>query len=191
MSATMVGRRREIKKKQWLKCPKANPKKTKFGPKSNDSKSDIWNSVFENIIPDICFYVCPDFPEDIIRFFFFNFRFSSRKSQSQQKLARKITHFIIQSFSNTSLILRNSTHLTLEIICSCKSAKNLSGFTHFPANMFQFDVSKNIWAPPLFDAQELHSWNTLKANVCIFLYIFLREFFFSKKMYKNFFFFWW
>ena len=29
--------------------------------------------------------------------FFFNFRFSSRTSQNQQKLAKKITHFTIQS----------------------------------------------------------------------------------------------
>ena len=33
MSATMVGRRLKIKIKQWLKRPKAVPKKTKFGPK--------------------------------------------------------------------------------------------------------------------------------------------------------------
>ena len=31
--------------------------------------------------------------------FFFNFRFFSRKSQSQQKLAKKITHFTIQFHS--------------------------------------------------------------------------------------------
>ena len=31
-----------------------------------------------------------------------NFRFSSRKSQSQQKLSKKITHFTIQFRSKTS-----------------------------------------------------------------------------------------
>ena len=33
ITATMVGRRRKIKKKHWLKRPKAIPQKTKFGPK--------------------------------------------------------------------------------------------------------------------------------------------------------------
>ena len=30
---------------------------------------------------------------------------------------------------------------------------------------------KNICAAPFLDTQELHSWSTLKANACIFLYI--------------------
>ena len=38
--------------------------------------------------------------------FFFNFRFSTRKYQSQQKLAKKITHFTIQFRS------KNLTHFT-------------------------------------------------------------------------------
>ena len=42
--------------------------------------------------------------------FFLNFRFSSRESQSQQKLAKKITHFTIQ-FRST--IVRTSIHDTL------------------------------------------------------------------------------
>ena len=42
------------------------------------------------------FYIRPRVPVDIIRVFFFDFRFFSRKSQSQQKLAKKITHFTIQ-----------------------------------------------------------------------------------------------
>ena len=75
--------------------------------------------------------------------FFFNFRFSSKKSQSQQKLAKKITHF--------------------------------------PANMFLFAVRKNICTAPFLDAEELHSWSTLKANVRIFLYISIRKFFFQRR----------
>ena len=38
--------------------------------------------------------------------FFFNFSFSSRKSQSQQKLAKNITHFTIEFRS------KNLTHFT-------------------------------------------------------------------------------
>ena len=51
---------------------------------------------------------------------FFNFRFSSRKSQSQQKVAKKITHTFYNTvlLKNTSLILRTSAHLTLKVIFS-------------------------------------------------------------------------
>ena len=57
-------------------------------------KSHIWNSFFENSISG-SFYICPDVPVDLIRYIFFNFKISSRKSQKQQKLANKITHFTI------------------------------------------------------------------------------------------------
>ena len=104
--------------------------------------------------------------------FLFNFRFSSRKSQSQQKqhsFARK-----------TLLILRISTHLTLKIICSRNTAKNLSDFKDFPADMFLFGVRENICTAIFLDAQELHFWSTLKANVYIFLYISVRKFLFQR-----------
>ena len=45
--------------------------------------------------------------------------------------------------------------------------------------MFLFGVSKNIRTTPFPDVQELLSRRTLKANVCIFLYISLRNFFFK------------
>ena len=104
--------------------------------------------------------------------FLFNFRFSSRKSQSQQKqhsFARK-----------TLLILRISTHLTLKIICSRNTAKNLSDFKDFPADMFLLGVRENICTAIFLDAQELHFWSTLKANVYIFLYISVRKFLFQR-----------
>ena len=89
--------------------------------------------------------------------FFFNFRFSSRKSQSQQKLEKRSLILQYSFAQKTSLILRTSTHLTLKIICSRNTVKNLSDFTNFPANMFLFGVRKNIWAAPFLDAKELHS----------------------------------
>ena len=110
--------------------------------------------------------------------FFYNFRLSSRKSQSQQKLAKKMTHFTIE-FCWKNLIhftLRTPTHLTLKTICSGDTAKNLCDFTKFPANMFLFCVRKNICTAPYLDAQELLSWSTLKTIVCIFLYISMRNF---------------
>ena len=52
---------------------------------------------------------------------FFNFRFFSIKSQSQAKLAKKITHFTIQFRS------KNHNHFTnlMKIICSRNTAKNI------------------------------------------------------------------
>ena len=67
-------------------------------------------------------------------------------------------------------MLRISILLKLKIICSQNTAKKLSQFTNFPANMFPFGVRKNICTAPFPDAQELLSWSTLKANHCIFLY---------------------
>ena len=51
----------------------------------------------------------------------------------------------------------------------------------FPANMFLFGVRKNIYTAPFSDAQELHSENTLKANVCVFLYISVRKLLFQRR----------
>ena len=51
----------------------------------------------------------------------------------------------------------------------------------FPANMFLFGVRKNIYTAPFSDAQELHSENTLKANVCIFLCISVRKLLFQRR----------
>ena len=62
------------------------------------------------------------------------------------------------------------------MICSRSKAKKLSEFTNFPGNKFLCGVRKNICTTPFVDAQELHSWITLKANVCIFLYISLKKF---------------
>ena len=46
--------------------------------------------------------------------FFFIFRFSSRKSQSQQKLAKKITHFTIQFRSKNLIHFTNLNSLDIE-----------------------------------------------------------------------------
>ena len=79
-------------------------------------------------------------------------KFSSKESRSQERLAKKITHFTIQFRSKTSLLLRASTHFTLNIKCSRNTAKNLSHFTNFPANMFLFDARCHLhctisWRP--------------------------------------------
>ena len=80
-----------------------------------------------------------------------------------------------------SLILRTSTLLTLKIICSQNTAKKLSQFTNFPANMVLFVVRKKICTAPFPDVQELLSRRTLKENVYIFLYISLRKVLFRRR----------
>ena len=90
-------------KNHWLKRPKAVPKKRKFGQKYKWFKiSHLDFFFFENIISGIQI-VCirPQVPVDIIKVFF-NFS----KSQSQQKLVKKITDFTIQFRS------KNLTHFT-------------------------------------------------------------------------------
>ena len=67
-------------------------------------------------------------------------------------------------------MLWTSTHLALKIICSRNAAKIFSDIKNFPADMFLFGVRKNICTAPFLGTQELHSWSTLKANVCIFMY---------------------
>ena len=51
----------------------------------------------------------------------------------------------------------------------------------FSANMFLFGVRKNICTAFFIDAQEIHYWSILKANVCIFLYISLRNLLFQRR----------
>ena len=118
-------------------------------------------------------------PVDIVRVFFIpEFVAENLKANKNQ---RKRSLILQYSFAQkTSLILRISTLLKLKIICSQNTAKKLSQFTNFPANMFLFGVRKNICTAPFPDAQELLSWSTLKANVCIFLYICLRKFLFQR-----------
>ena len=117
MLTTMVGwLKTKNWKKHWQKCPKAvTKKKLKFISKHKWSKMsylDFFWKYFGNTI----FYIHPHAPVDITRVCF-NFIFSSRKSQSQQNLATKITRFTIYSFAQKiSLILRTSTHLRLKII---------------------------------------------------------------------------
>ena len=107
-------------------------------------------------------------------FFIPEFIAENLKPNKNQRKRSPILRYIFAQ--KTSLILRISALLKLKIICSQNTAKNLSQFTPFPAEMFLFGVRKNICTTSFPDVQELLSWNTLKANVCIFLYISLRKF---------------
>ena len=72
----MVDRRQKIKKKHWLKRPKAVPKKRNLDQNINNSKSHIWNSFYEIIVSGMqLFYMPPHIPVDIIRVFFLSSSF--------------------------------------------------------------------------------------------------------------------
>ena len=98
MSTTMVDRRRKNFKKYWLKHPKGNPLKLKTGPKYKWFKISYFEFFFFLILLWAFLYLSRH-SNWHHQSFFLNIRFSSRKSQSQQKLAKKITHFTIQKFS--------------------------------------------------------------------------------------------
>ena len=90
---------------------------------------------------------------DIVRVFIIpEFVAENLKANKSQ---RKRSLILQYSFARkTSLILQISTLLKLEIICFQNTAKKLSQFTNFPANMFLFGVRKSIctatfaWRPP-------------------------------------------
>ena len=56
MSATMVGQRKKIKRKHWLKRSKAVPKRRNLDQNIYDSNSHIWSSFLKNIISAIKLY---------------------------------------------------------------------------------------------------------------------------------------
>ena len=47
--------------------------------------------------------------------------------------------------------------------------------------MFLYSVKKNVYTARFLDASELYSRITLKTNVCIFMYISLRQFLFQSR----------
>ena len=108
----------------------------------------IWNSCFENICSSIKrFYICTEVPVEFQKFTGRIYRISDFLAESLRanKNYLKRSHIIQYSFAQkTSLILRTSIHLTSKILCSRNTAKNLSAFTNFPANMFLFGARKNI-----------------------------------------------
>ena len=171
-----ANRRREIFLK---KHPKEVPRKRNLDQNIkniNDSKSRICNYFFENIILGVQLN-STRFSGHHQNFFTAEFVAENLKANKNRRERSLILQY---SFTQkTSLILWISTLLKLKTICSHNSAKKLSQFTNFPANIFPFGVRKNIWTAPFPDAQELLSWNTLKPNVCIFLYISLRKFSFK------------
>ena len=90
-----------------------------------------------------------------------------------KKLAKKITYF------TTQLCSKNLTHFTklnsLDIESNMLLQQSYKPFSLFQQPYFCLMSEKNICTAPFLDAQELHSWDTLNANVSIFLYISTRR----------------
>ena len=177
----MADRRRKIKKKKkkkhWLKRTKAVPKKTKLGPEYKWFKISylqffFWKYYFGRTI--------------LVRTFqwtsseFFLFQNLSQKISEPIKTSKKITHFTIQFRSRNLTHFMNLSSFEIGNNMPPNTAKKLSQFTNFPAKMFLFGVRKYIFTAPFPDGQELLSWSTLKANICIFLYISLKNFLFQR-----------
>ena len=80
---------------------------------------------FQCTLSEFCF---------VLLFFFIFWQKVSKPAKTSEK---------DHSFYNTvSLKIPHSSHLTLKIIWSRKTAKNFSHFTNFPANIFLFSVRK-------------------------------------------------
>ena len=124
------------------------------------------------------FYIRPHAPVDIIRvfFFFFNFRFSTKNSQSQQKLAKKMTHLTIHFRSKNLAHFTNLKSLDIEINMLPQHSQK-----PFWLYIFLFDLRKNICSTSFLDVQEPHSWSPLKANVCMFLYTSVTKLLFQRR----------
>ena len=130
MSATMVSRKRKFNKKHWLKCPKAVPQKAKFEPKYKWFKISQSGTLFLKIL----FRAYNIFIFVLQTFLSFMFSCLKRSHILQYSFAQKI-----------SLILRTLAHLTLKIICSLNTAKNLSELQIFQQTCFCL-VSEKIFA---------------------------------------------
>ena len=138
MLATIVGRWEKIFKKHWLKCLLAVSQKTKFEPNYKWFKRSylefffFWKYYFEH-------------PTFLRTFqwtswkFLLDFRFSSRKSQSQQKLAKKITQFWIRFNSKHLTYFMNLKSLDIENIMLPKHNQK-------PFSLYKFSTKHvSVW----------------------------------------------
>ena len=153
-----------------------------FSRRSADRvKYHIWNSFLKLLFRAYKVFIFVQTFHWISLEFFFSFRFSSRKSQSKQQLAKKIPHFTIQFCSKNLIHFMNLNWLEIENNMLSQHSQKPFWLYKFSGNMFLFGVRNNICTGPFIDAQELHSSTTLEANVCIFLYISLRNLLFQRR----------
>ena len=138
----------------------------KTGPKYEWFKISYLEFVFfENIRAYSVFIFLQTFQLTPSEFFFLNFRFSCRKSQSQQKLAKKITHFTIQFCSKNLTHFTNLNSFDIENNMLSQHSQKPLWLYKFYAKHFSVWCQKSICTAPFLDAQERHSWSTLKRNL--------------------------
>ena len=148
-------KKKKKKKKYWLKwnALKMSPKKRTLDQNINYSKFHIWNSFFENIILGIHnFYIRPHVPVDMIRVFSY-FRFSSRKSQSQQKLVKKITPFTIKFCSKIPTHFMNLNSLDIENDMFPQHSQKPFWLYKFSSKHVSASCQKNIFTAPFLEKQ--------------------------------------
>ena len=140
-------------------------------------------------IPIFRFFCCCKY-----YFGYLTFLYSSPLSSGHHQSFFSISDFLAESFranknsenDDSFYNESNLTHFTslnsLDIENNILPQHNQKSFwpLNFPANVFLLFVRKNNCTALFLDAQELHSWSTLKANVCTFLYIFIRKFLFQR-----------
>ena len=111
------------------------------------------------------------------------FLYSSTRSTGHHQSFFLIWDCLIESLilqysfaQKASLILWISTYLTLKTICSCNTAKKLSEFSKkFSSKYVSVWCQKKHLHFTVSWRSKLHSWNTLKANVRLFLFISVRK----------------
>ena len=161
-----------------------SPKKRNLDQNINDSKSHLWNSVFENIISDIqLFYIRSNVPVNIIRAFLI-----SDLLAEILKAKTNLSFYNTVLLKKTSLILRTSTRLALGITCSRKKSQkpfwvyNFSDLAKFIYFLLRFQKTTLTITTKKQKPFALHHF--LKAKncipVCIFLYIFISVYLLEK-----------
>ena len=121
----MVGRRQKIEKKQTWTPESSPPKNVNWTKRFKWFKISYleWTSSVNIISEHYQSFVC----------LFFNFLAESLKANKNlQKRSLNLQYSFAQK---TSHILQTSTHSTLKNTCSLNTAKNLSHFTNFLANI--------------------------------------------------------
>ena len=140
--------RQKISKLHWIKLPQKNsPQRTKFGSEKKNQNLGVYLLISGFLI--------------------------GKASKNWQQWSLILQYHFGQK---TSLIWWTSTHSTLKKMFFCNTAKNPLTSQIFQQTCFWLVSEKKI-ALHFLDAQELHSRNTGKAHVCIFLNISVRSFY--------------
>ena len=113
--------------------------------------------------------VSPHVPMDIIRVFYIP-DFVAENLKANKNLWKR--SFILQlqfHFKKPLSFCESQLLWNWKQYAPKTQPKNFLIFKIFQKKMLLFGVRKNICTAPFPDAQELLSWSTLKAKVCIFL----------------------